>query len=198
MPRSPEDLQRLRDEKRERILTAARGVFARRGFAAAKMADIAVEAAVSHGLVYHYFPSKEAVYRALVELAGSVLHQLIVGARAREGTAWTRLHWLCTEMLARLAAEPDQLVLVVQAFTLEAVPADVRATLYGLGIETLVQVQALIAEGQQDGDVVAGDPSELTLLFFALVQGLTLNRLASPDRAMPSPDVNAVLRLLRA
>ena len=55
---------------RERILGAARGVFEERGFNDTRMSDIAAAAAVSHGTVYVYFDSKEAV---LAEVINGVL-----------------------------------------------------------------------------------------------------------------------------
>src|SRR5258708_38222896 len=53
--------------KRSRqILAAAARVFARQGYQAARVGDIAQEAGAAHGLVYHYFDSKEAVLEAVV------------------------------------------------------------------------------------------------------------------------------------
>jgi AcrR family transcriptional regulator len=66
MPRTEAANQQLRETQREKILDAARRVFARKGLAAT-MADVATEAAISHGLAYHYFTNKEALFQALVE-----------------------------------------------------------------------------------------------------------------------------------
>jgi AcrR family transcriptional regulator len=49
------------EEKRRRILAAAVRVFARDGYHTSRVGDIAEEAGVAHGLLYHYFPSKEEV-----------------------------------------------------------------------------------------------------------------------------------------
>src|SRR5207253_5359302 len=49
------------EEKRRVILDAAVRVFARKGFHASRVGDIAEEAGVAHGLLYHYFSSKEEV-----------------------------------------------------------------------------------------------------------------------------------------
>ena len=57
-------------ERKARILDAARGVFSQSGFEAAKTQDIAKAAKVSEALLYRHFPSKLALYRA-------VLRQLI-------------------------------------------------------------------------------------------------------------------------
>jgi len=48
-------------EKRRKILAAAVHVFARQGFNAGRVSDIADQAGVAHGLVYHYFDSKDAI-----------------------------------------------------------------------------------------------------------------------------------------
>src|SRR5881409_1267602 len=52
-------------DKRRQILDAAITVFARQGFNACRVSDIADEAGVAYGLVYHYFDSKEQVLNEL-------------------------------------------------------------------------------------------------------------------------------------
>jgi len=47
------------EEKRRLILDAAVRVFARKGFHTSRVGDIAEEAGVAHGLLYHYFSSKD-------------------------------------------------------------------------------------------------------------------------------------------
>ena len=51
------------EEKRRQILDAAVRVFAHRGFHTSRVGDIAEEAGVAHGLLYHYFDSKDAAAR---------------------------------------------------------------------------------------------------------------------------------------
>ena len=66
-------------EKRKRILEAAIRVFAEHGYHGSRVGDIAEDAGVAHGLLYHYFASKEDVLRTIfVENWG----QLIVRFRA--------------------------------------------------------------------------------------------------------------------
>ncbi len=52
-------------DKRRLILDAAVRVFARQGFHSCRVADIADEAGVAYGLVYHYFQSKDEVLDTL-------------------------------------------------------------------------------------------------------------------------------------
>jgi TetR/AcrR family transcriptional regulator, fatty acid metabolism regulator protein len=56
--------ERAADRRRE-LLDAAVRVFARKGFRAARVADVAEEAGVAHGLLYHYFRSKDDVLEAI-------------------------------------------------------------------------------------------------------------------------------------
>ena len=52
-------------DKRTLILAAAVRVFARKGYHAARVGDIAAEAGVAHGLLYHYFDSKESLLESI-------------------------------------------------------------------------------------------------------------------------------------
>ena len=52
-------------QTRERIIAAATEVFARSGFHGAKVADIAEQAGIAYGLVYHYFHNKEDILAAI-------------------------------------------------------------------------------------------------------------------------------------
>jgi len=54
-------------ERRVQILDTALEVFARQGFRGSSIQDIARAAAISPGLLYHYFPSKDELLRAIIE-----------------------------------------------------------------------------------------------------------------------------------
>ena len=79
-------------EKRRVILDAAVRVFARQGFHTCRVSDIADEAGVAYGLVYHYFSSKEQILDTLflerwdVMLAAITKHWFSI-ARARTSTS---------------------------------------------------------------------------------------------------------------
>ena len=66
-PRSAEQFDRMRAESRARIVDAALHLFAEHGYDGTSVRMIAERAGVSPGLLYHYFPAKEALLRALFE-----------------------------------------------------------------------------------------------------------------------------------
>ena len=69
----PEQVKTTPADKRRAILDAAIRVFARQGYHSTRVADIADEAGVAYGLVYHYFRSKEAVMTELFTERWSLL-----------------------------------------------------------------------------------------------------------------------------
>jgi AcrR family transcriptional regulator len=60
-------------DRRGELLEAAVQVFARKGFHASRVSDIATEAGVAHGLLYHYFRSKEEVLETIFRETWSAL-----------------------------------------------------------------------------------------------------------------------------
>jgi AcrR family transcriptional regulator len=64
---APRRLRRL--ERRDQILGAATRAFARAGFAATSLDDVAAEAAVSRVILYRHFASKTDLYRAVLDRA---------------------------------------------------------------------------------------------------------------------------------
>jgi TetR/AcrR family transcriptional regulator, fatty acid metabolism regulator protein len=70
-------------DRRQQILDAAVRVFARQGFHACRVSDIAREAGVAYGLVYHYFNSKEQVLNELFTERWSLLLSAVSEIDAR-------------------------------------------------------------------------------------------------------------------
>src|SRR3954469_2456940 len=76
-PSSEPKFRRRKADRPGEIVQAAMAVFAEKGFAAARLDEIAARAGVSKGAVYLYFATKEDVFRAVVEQAVAPNMQLI-------------------------------------------------------------------------------------------------------------------------
>jgi AcrR family transcriptional regulator len=197
-PRSATVNQKIRDERQEVILQAALHLFASKGLVATKISDIAAAAGVSHGLVHHYFSTKEEIYQAVLDTALSGTANLMRQVYAEAATPWERLENLCAAMLEGIRDTPEYILLVIQTTVSEALPPEARARLRSEE-SALDGITALIREGQAAGEVVAGDPLELALAYTALIQGLAIHRLDDrPQTQEHFPTVQTVLNLLRA
>lgn len=69
MPRSKEQLEQLRKEKKKLIMDVALDLFAHKGFHATSISELAQGAEISKGLIYTYFTSKQEILREITELA---------------------------------------------------------------------------------------------------------------------------------
>ena len=205
-PRTEETNQRIREEQRERILKAARTVFAHKGFTDTKMTDIAAAAGVSYGLAYHYFKDKEEIFTRLIEEALSSSLALTERAREQPGTPWEHLHWLTSHMLHGAQHQPEAFMVVMQAFTNDAVPREARELAWKSSEASLVMFKQLIIEGQAAGQVVAGNPEHLANVFGWCIQGMALgigfmNRQPLDISILPVtslPGADDILRILKA
>jgi AcrR family transcriptional regulator len=87
-----------KNEKQGMIIDAALEVFRQKGYANARMADIAQRAGVSYGLVYHYFGSKEVLFDIIVE------------------SWWNALYSIMEKEISSSALFPEKLVNIIKFF----------------------------------------------------------------------------------
>jgi len=66
-PRTKEQNEEIRKQRKQEILQAAIQVYVEKGYAASEMSDIADRAGLAHGLVYYYFKNKKTLFRELYE-----------------------------------------------------------------------------------------------------------------------------------
>jgi AcrR family transcriptional regulator len=97
-----------RPERRAAILRAAASAFAHRGFADTSMDDVAAAAGITKLIVYRHFPSKEALYEAVLEQVSTRLAEEFV---ARVGAVPPPRLGI-TAMLAAAREHPDGFVLL--------------------------------------------------------------------------------------
>ena len=199
MSRGAAHTKKIRDERQEQILNAALRLFATRGLSATKISDIAAEAGVSHGLVHHYFGSKEEIFVAIVEQALQGSANLMQGALLQTGTPWDRLQSLCEIMLQGIVDRPEYVLLVIQISVNESIPEKARRLLEEYGALSTQYLASLIQEGQDAGQVIAGDPVLLAETFAACIQGLAIGRFHGKTAGDPHLlDGQILLRLLKA
>ena len=200
MPRTEEANQRIREERKEHILSIAAQVFAHKGLAGTRIADIATAGDMSQGLIFRYFASKEDVFAAVVERALKGAADLAQAAFQQPLSPIGKLHWLVQRSVSELWAKPEYSLVIHEALNSEDVPQQVRELAIEQGKRSLHLYQQLILEGQQAGEVVQGNSATLTLVFVACMQGLTAEILHVPSllgvHGPPDPDV--ILRLLKA
>jgi AcrR family transcriptional regulator len=164
---------------------------------AAKMADVASEAGVSPGLAYHYFPSKDAIYIALVRQLIRPADELLAIVQRIPGTPRDRLMRIVTAMLERRRKDPWFFQFFYQAMTSDSLPADLREQIKEQGLSMREIIRGLIIEGQATSEIANGDPDKLASALLACVDGLSrMAHLSPADVEKQMPDAGIILRML--
>jgi AcrR family transcriptional regulator len=197
-PRTKLAYGRMRKERIDEIIAAAYKVFSSKGYSATMIEDIAKVANISKGLIYHYFNSKDELFTTLVKRAMEGALKLIRDASALSDSPWNRLHWLTTEIVTRAQQEPEEFLIIMQAYTTDAVPQDVRAMAIQYTMTSSQAIRELIVEGQVARQVIMGDPDRLAMTLTACLQGLVLNAIVPIYQVSDLLDVDIVLHMLKA
>jgi TetR/AcrR family fatty acid metabolism transcriptional regulator len=104
-------------DKRRQILDAAIRVFARQGFHATRVSDIADEAGVAYGLVYHYFSSKDEVLNELFLERWSLLLAAIEETDRTGATPREKLGAVATFIFDSYRHDPDLMKVIIVEVT---------------------------------------------------------------------------------
>lgn len=194
MPRSAKDNLEIREARREEILSAAIRVFADKGFAGAKISEIAAEAGLSHGLVYHYFDSKEAILSAIV---GSMICQLEADMELTHARAVDRIRHVIERRCAELAGPIDPTRLVMQAVLQGSLPDEAKAELHAHFARLSARFREWIADAQAAGDVDdAVEADQIVKVISYLMRGMSIRVQGQATLPLPLPSSAAILELL--
>jgi len=104
-------------DKRRQILDAAIRVFARQGFHATRVSDIADEAGVAYGLVYHYFRSKDEVLNELFVERWSLLLSAIDEADRTGETPRAKLAAVASFIVDSYRHDPELMQVIIVEVT---------------------------------------------------------------------------------
>jgi AcrR family transcriptional regulator len=104
-------------DKRRTILDAAVRVFARQGFHRCRVSDIADEAGVAYGLVYHYFDTKEEILDTLFLERWELLLSAIADVDARDVGARDKLYEVASFIFDSYRYDPDLMKVIIVEVT---------------------------------------------------------------------------------
>ena len=196
MARTAEQNAALTAATRSAVQTAAVRVFARHGYAASAIRDIALEAGVSIGTIYRHYPTKDAVYGELLDQALTSLIAL-TEELSGPGSPAEMIRGFTAHYLSDLTADDgaaEFMVVINQAVT-AGVPAAETARVLDAHRSMWRAFEDLIRRGQTVGEFGSGDPAQITTCYFAMLGGLTSIRVRL-GAEFTAPDVDVVLRLL--
>jgi TetR/AcrR family fatty acid metabolism transcriptional regulator len=160
-------------DKRRLILDAGVRVFARRGFHHCRVSDVADEAGVAYGLVYHYFDSKEEILNTLFLERWQIMLDAIAEIDASDRDAREKLLAVADFIIESYRHDPDLMKVIIVEVTRAA------NSFGALHIEKIREAYAGIAgiveAAREEGSFKSGIPAEFAAMCFygAIEQLLT-------------------------
>lgn len=155
------------EDKRGLILQAAVRVFARKGFHGCRVGDIAEEAGVAHGLLYHYFRSKDEVLECVFKETWA---DILAAARMVEETdepARERLSGIAKILLRAWRRDPDLVRVVIREVVrspeLQRRISEIHAA--------FAAIERIIVRGQEEGEFRRDvDPRLASFVFYGALE----------------------------
>jgi TetR/AcrR family transcriptional regulator, fatty acid metabolism regulator protein len=136
-------------DKRRMILDAAVRVFARQGFNGCRVSDIADEAGVAYGLVYHYFRSKDEVLDTLFLERWNILLEAIRETDRQEIAPREKLHQIASFIVDSYRHDPELMKVIIVEVTRAA--NSFGQTHLGKIREAYELIADIVAKAQDEG-----------------------------------------------
>lgn len=155
-PRGGRPTKQAAEELGQRILDTAARLFSSQGFAATTMEQVAAECGAGKDTIYRRYPSKDALFTALMNQLRAGIVAEIDAATDKDGPAVGRLRTYARTLLS-INMRPELLALNRVALA-EAVPSGGVGTPHPAEDPFMVRFADLVRNAQAEGFVVKGDP----------------------------------------
>lgn len=178
--------QEQKEQRRQEILYTALDLFVKKGYAATKITDIAKEASMSVGLLFHYFESKEKLYEELVKMG--LQGTTYPGAQSCEH-AIDFFEQFAEQLFAYMKQQPyiaKMFVLMADAQQSAGIPESIREI--AMQVNTIEQFVSIVERGQKEGSIRQGNPLTLSNAFWCSIQGITEQYAVHPEIGLPEAD----------
>jgi TetR/AcrR family transcriptional regulator, fatty acid metabolism regulator protein len=181
------------EDKRRVILDAAVRVFAHKGYHTSRVGDIAEEAGVAHGLLYHYFRSKEELLETIFRETWRDVLDAVRAVEETDESARDRLAGVAKILLRAWRRDPDLVRVLVREVTrsshLQERIDEIDAAFAGL--------ERIIVRGQQEREFRSElDPRMASYVFYGALEeiltGWVLGQLEDGDEAIARAEQTVV------
>lgn len=178
--------QEQKEQRRQEILYTALDLFVKKGYAATKITDIAKEASMSVGLLFHYFESKEKLYEELVKMG--LQGTTYPGTQSCEH-AIDFFEQFAEQLFAYMKQQPyiaKMFVLMADAQQSAGIPESIREI--AMQVNTIEQFVSIVERGQKEGSIRQGNPLTLSNAFWCSIQGIAEQYAVHPEIGLPEAD----------
>jgi AcrR family transcriptional regulator len=184
------------EERRNQILESAIKVFTRKGFADARMDDVAAESGLSKGLLYWYFKSKEEVIIAIADLLFGAEFRQMEKLSAEEGTARACLERFLELFIDDLRGILKVTPVIYEFYSLAFRNTTVRRVMQRYLQRFLAFMEPVIRRGMEGGEFAPGNARKKAIAIGAALEGTLLLWAYAPKLFDPEQQLRATMNLM--
>ncbi|MBP1993633.1 TetR/AcrR family transcriptional regulator [Paenibacillus eucommiae] len=171
MARNVERDAEFRERQRNNIMEKATQLFALSGLRGVRMQDIAQAVGITTANVYHYFSSKEELIREVITHSQTAFGEALTKLSEGSGTPWDKL----VSIGSPKENKKSYIVLLHLNIALsEALPEALKQQYKSRATENLRILSGIVAEGQRQGQIKAGDPMQMAARYVILLTGFNV------------------------
>jgi len=180
---------------RQRLLTAATDLFARKGYAATTVREIVASAGVTKPVLYYYFRNKEGIYLELMGDAFANLDHLVDSARGDQGSVRERLLRLCDRAFS-LILENIETVRVMYAIYYGPHQGAPFFDFDAYHLKFQEAIRQLVEEGIRKREFCKGNVEDMTWAILGAVNVATEVQLGHQEMGLGPAGLARVLNLI--
>ncbi|MDE3085235.1 MAG: TetR/AcrR family transcriptional regulator [Acidobacteriota bacterium] len=187
---------RDKEERRGEILAAAKRVFARKGYHATTIAEIAKEAALSYGSIYWYFDSKDALFHELMESEGQALRRHVHEALATPAAGSPEAPFRAAVQATFEFFEADRALVKLLFRDSYSLGDRFEKHLFGIYEGFIGDIEQIVADAERRGIVVDHPPRLVAVSVAALIGQIAHRRVVTDDGLPAAVVADFVVSLL--
>ncbi|MGI6679488.1 MAG: TetR/AcrR family transcriptional regulator [Dehalobacterium sp.] len=197
MARNMEQNEKIREERKKQIQSAALRLFATKGLFATKIKDIAEAVGIAQGLIYHYYKSKEDIYVELIKDALNKMNEAVFSLKKMPQPPHVKIRTALEELLHVIENSEDFIQtcrLIAQASNSTAIPESAKKLIEEMRDIPYQEIARIMGDGQKEGTIIEADPQDLALIFWTSINGLAMYK-ASRTNRVKMPDVCLLINI---
>ena len=186
-----------RNERKAQILSQARHVFAAKGYACTRVADIVAATDVSQGLLYTHFDSKETLYTDLMGMCFERINAALASLESMPLSARDKIVLSLTRIVTAFGsdvASRESVRLMAQSSFSEGIPETARRLLVSEQKKACAVLTRILEQGREEGASCVLPSQELAELLWATMKALTLEQAIS-GADFRTPNVQTIVSL---
>lgn len=178
MPKTKEQNEKIKSQRKQAIITSALELFATKGFENTSIDDIAKFVNCSHGLIYHYYKSKYEILDVILVFGEKWVNSFLIEQLSIEGNAYDKMLNLTEKLIVSLSNDKklsNYFKVVLEAIIFQQTKTE--STLFDklINSQHFSRLIEIINQGKEEGIFINKDTDKLLKYYLMILKGILVD-----------------------